>query len=92
MSRKAGLYFRWGTTIDTLHAYNRTRSPLDIDESEGTLWRIKDGAGIENRLYDRRRVDLVTTEDFHVGKLKKLIENPHTSDASYLRGSFVCLY
>ena len=65
MSRKAGLYFRWGTTIDTLHAYNRTGSPLDIDEPEGTLWRIKDRAGIEN---------------------------PHTSDASYLRGSLVCLY
>ena len=88
MSRKAGLYFRWDTTSDTLHAYNRAGSPLGIDELEGTLWRIKDGAGIENRLYDSRRGDFVTTVDFHAGKLKQLIENPDTSDAALHIGGY----
>jgi len=52
----------------------------------------KKWAGIENRLYDRRRGDFVSTENFHAGKLKQLIENPDTRDAFYLRGSLVYLY
>jgi len=75
MSNKAGLYFKWDTTSNTVSAYDGDGNPLDISDLENSLWEHR-----TDTLYDRRRGDWITTVNIHTGKLKQLIESPDTSD------------
>lgn len=83
MSNKAGLYFKWDTTANTVYAYKKDGTAVDISGLEGSLWEHK-----PSTLYDRRRGDWITTVNIHTGKLKQLIESPDTSDSAKHIGGF----
>ncbi len=83
MSNKAGLYFKWDTTSNTVYAYKKDGTALDISNLENSLWEYK-----HDTLYDRRRGDWITTVNIHTGKLKQLIESPDTSDNTKHIGGF----
>lgn len=76
MSNKAGLYFKWDTTTNSVTAYDGSGSPLDISSLEGTLWEHKPDV-----MKDHRRSQDITLIDINTGKLKQLIESPDTSDS-----------
>ena len=75
MSNKAGLYFKWDTTANSISAYDGDGNTLHISNLEGSLWEHKQSAFL-----DRRRGEYITTINIHTGKLKQLIENPDTSN------------
>lgn len=83
MSTKAGLYFKWDTTSNSISAYDVDGNTLDISNLEGSLWEHK-----PDTLFDRRRGDYITTVNIHTGKLKQLIENPDTSDSGKHIGGY----
>jgi hypothetical protein len=83
MSNKAGLYLKWDTTSNTVVAYKKDGTAVDISNLEGSLWEHKPGT-----LYDRRRGDYITTVNIHTGKLKQLIESPDTSDPAMHIGGY----
>ncbi len=83
MSKKAGLYFKWDTTSNTVYAYKKDGTAVDISDLENSLWEYKN-----DTLYDRRRGDWITTVNIHTGKLKQLIESPDTSDSTQHIGGY----
>jgi hypothetical protein len=84
MSNKAGLYFKWDTTTNTISAYDGDGGTLlDISNLDGTLWEHKPDV-----MFDHRRGQYISLIDINTGKLKQLIENPDTSDSTLHIGNY----
>ncbi len=84
MSNKAGLYFKWDTTTNTISAYDSDGGTvLDVTNLDGSLWEHK-----PNVMFDHRRGQYISLIDINTGKLKQLIENPDTSDSTLHIGNY----
>lgn len=82
MANKAGLYFSWNTTTNTITAKNKDGQPItNIDDFEGTLW-----THTADAFYDGRRNKDIDIIDINTGVLKTLIESPGTAASERLVG------
>ncbi len=77
MASKAGLYFKWDTTTNTVTCRKGHGASLitNMSDLEGLLWTHKPSV-----MTDHRRGQTLTIIDINVGKLKQLIEAPVSGD------------